>query len=82
MSNSHETADAVGNTNQSMSRSGRTGLTIAVLIVVSVLFAFVFSPADPISFYLEAALVLILVLGAFWMGLRIGRSSIGSNSDP
>lgn len=52
-----------------------TGVAIATIVVSSVLYAFIFSPADPISLYMQATIVLLLTLGSFWLGGRCHRTT-------
>lgn len=51
----------------------RMAVNLVTLFVVSVLLAFLLSPADPISFFIAMALIVALVFSAFWMGTRYGR---------
>ena len=46
----------------------------ASLIILSVLFGFVMSPADPISMYLMCVGIVALVASSFWLGLQAGKN--------
>jgi hypothetical protein len=75
MVNPYESPDTSSSaTKQVAKKPMLKGVAIASIVVSSVVYAFLFSPADPISFYLHAAIVLLLTLGSFWLGGRCHRT--------
>jgi len=53
--------------------SNASSFALSLISILSILIGFLFSPADPFSFYILTAILLALSLGSYFAGLSRGR---------